>query len=252
VLEAVLFDMDGLLVDTEPLWLETETEVMARLGASWSEADQQALLGGSMDRTVSYLLQKAALPRGDDPPVDPPAKGGRPPFDGKGPSALPPAETVERWLTEGMLERVAAGRVIVRPGARELLAEVAAAGIAHALVTSSQRTFTEAVLASTGLRFPVMVTGDDVTAHKPDPQPYLLAARLLGVAPGNCVALEDSPNGVASATTAGCLVIAVPSLLPIQPAPGRVIIGSLSEVNLKGLGVPASGTGTPDCGRRRP
>lgn len=226
MLEAVLFDMDGLLVDTEPLWLETETEVMARLGAAWTEADQQALLGGSMDRTVRYLLARAERPA--------------------------PPEAVERWMNEGMLERVAAGRVIVQPGARELLAEVAAAGIAHALVTSSQRTFTEAVLASTGLRFPVMVTGDDVTAHKPDPQPYLLAARLLGVDPGRCVALEDSPNGVASATAAGCRVIAVPSLLPVQPAPGRVIVQSLSEVNLKGLGVPASGAGMPDNGRRRP
>jgi HAD superfamily hydrolase (TIGR01509 family) len=293
VLEAVLFDMDGLLVDTEPLWLETETEVMARLGASWTEADQQQLLGGSMDRTVAYLLARAALPPGAEPPVDtllpggyeptpqtpeqrgetplsPPSPGEpaqnagpraslrvhagqppRPPHPSASPK-LPSAETVERWMTEGMLERVAAGRVIVRPGARELLAEVAAAGIAHALVTSSQRPFTEAVLASTGMRFPVMVTGDDVTAHKPDPQPYLLAARLLGVAPGSCVALEDSPNGVASATAAGCLVIAVPSLLPIQPAPGRVIAQSLSEVNLKGLGLPASGAGMPDYGRRRP
>jgi HAD superfamily hydrolase (TIGR01509 family) len=221
-----LFDMDGLLVDTEPLWLETETEVMARLGASWSAADQEALLGGSMDRTVAYLLAKANRP------------------------ASP--EQVEQWMMGGMLERVAAGRVIVRPGARELLAEVAAAGVAHALVTSSEREFTEAVLASTGLRFPVVVTGDDVTAHKPDPQPYLLAARLLGVDPARCVALEDSPNGVASATAAGCRVIAVPSLLPIQPAPGRVIAQSLSEVNLKGLGLPASGAGMPDYGRRRP
>ena len=226
MLEGVLFDLDGLLVDTEPLWLETETEVMARLGAPWTEADQQQLLGGSMARTVAYLLARAKRPAS--------------------------AETVERWMAEGMLERVAAGRVHVRPGARELLAEVSDAGIAHALVTSSQREFAEAVLASTGLRFPVMVTGDDVTAHKPDPQPYLLAARLLGVSPGRCVALEDSPNGVASATAAGCLVIAVPSLLPIPPAPGRVIAHSLGEVNLKGLVIPASDAGMPDCGRRRP
>ena len=219
--------MDGLLVDTEPLWLETETEVMARLGgAAWTEADQQQLLGGSMERTVAHLLAKAKRP-------------------------VPP-ERVEQWMADGMLERVAAGRVIVRPGARELLAEVAAAAIAHALVTSSQRTFTEAVLASTGLRFPVVVTGDDVTAHKPDPQPYRLAARWLGVDPGRCVALEDSPNGVASATAAGCRVIAVPSLLPIEPAPGRVVVQSLSEVNLKRLGLPASGAGMPDYGRRRP
>ena len=204
--EAVLFDMDGLLVDTEPLWLETETEVMARLGAAWTEADQEALLGGSMDRTVAYLLARAKRPA--------------------------PPEAVERWMNAGMLERVAAGRVIVRPGARELLAEVAAAGIAHALVTSSQRAFTEAVLASTGLRFPVVVTGDDVSAHKPDPQPYLLAARLLGVAPGRCVALEDSPNGAASATAAGCRVVAVPSFCEIPAAPGRLVVGSLRDVSL--------------------
>jgi HAD superfamily hydrolase (TIGR01509 family) len=223
-----MFDMDGLLVDTEPLWLETETEVMARLGAPWTEADQQHLLGGSMDRTVAYLLQKAALPRGD------------------GRSSLPSAQAVEGWMVEGMLQRVAAGRVAVRPGARELLAQVTGAGLPCALVTSSQRAFTEAVLASTGLRFPVVVTGEDVTAHKPDPGPYLLAASLLGVDPARCVALEDSPNGVASAGAAGCLVVAVPSLVPIPPAPGRVIIKSLAEVTLEGLGLLASGAGMPD------
>ncbi|HTW05303.1 MAG TPA: HAD hydrolase-like protein, partial [Streptosporangiaceae bacterium] len=100
--------MDGLLVDTEPLWLETETDVMARLGAPWSPADQQALLGGSMARTVGYLLAKATRP-------------------------APPA-TVERWMMDGMLERVRAGRVTVRPGARELVAEVANAGLPYGMV----------------------------------------------------------------------------------------------------------------------
>jgi HAD superfamily hydrolase (TIGR01509 family) len=218
-----LFDMDGLLVDTEPLWLETETEVMARLGAPWTAQDQHALVGGSMARTVAYLLARARLASAD----------------------LPAPETVERWMMDGMLARVAAGRVIVAPGARELLREVAAAGVPHALVTSSQREITEAVLASTGLSFPVVVTGDDVTAHKPDPAPYLLAAGLLGADPARCVALEDSPNGVASAGAAGCLVIAVPSLLPIDPAPGRVIVRSLTQVTLEVLGLLASGAGMP-------
>jgi HAD superfamily hydrolase (TIGR01509 family) len=206
-LAAVLFDMDGLLVDTEPLWLETETEVMERLGAPWSEQDQRELLGGSMERTVSYLLARAARP-------------------------VPPA-VVARWMLEGMLERTRAGRVVIRPGARELLAEVAAAGVPHALVTSSQRPFAEAVLGATGLRFPVTVCGDDVAATKPAPDPYLLAAKLLDAAPGDCVALEDSPNGAASATAAGCRVIAVPSLLPIPPVPGRLVVArSLAEVSL--------------------
>jgi HAD superfamily hydrolase (TIGR01509 family) len=210
--------MDGLLVDTEPLWLETETEVMARLGASWSGEDQQALLGGSMAKTVAYLLSRATRPA--------------------------PAGQVARWMIEGMLARAAAGRVVLRPGARGLLAAVAAAGIPHALVTSSEREFADAVLASTGLAFPVVVTGDDVAAHKPDPEPYLLAARLLGVAAARCVAFEDSPNGVASAEGAGCLVIAVPSLLPVEPAPPRrMVIDSLLDINITKLGVLAGQAG---------
>jgi HAD superfamily hydrolase (TIGR01509 family) len=205
----VLFDMDGLLVDTEPLWFETEAEVMARLGAPWTEQDQEQLLGGSMDNTVGYLLARATRP-------------------------VPPAD-VARWMTEGMLRRAAEGRVIVRPGARELLNEVAATGIPYALVTGSQRPFTEAVLASTGFRFPVTVTGDDVARTKPDPEPYLLAAKLLDADPEQCVALEDSPNGVASATSAGCLVVAVPTLLPIPAAPRRLVVPSLSGVTLATL-----------------
>jgi len=208
-LEAVLFDMDGLLVDTEPLWFETEAEVMARLGAPWTKLDQEQLLGGSMDNTVGYLLARATRP-------------------------APPAD-VARWMTEGMLRRAAEGRVVVRPGARELLNEVAATGIPYALVTGSQRPFTEAVLASTGFRFPVTVTGDDVARTKPDPEPYLLAAKLLDADPEQCVALEDSPNGVASATSAGCLVVAVPTLLAIPPAPRRLVVPSLSGITLATL-----------------
>ena len=218
--DALLFDMDGLLVDTEPLWLETETEVMARLGAPWSEADQQQLLGGSMARTVAYLLARAPRP-------------------------APAPEVIASWMRAGMLERTAAGRVTVRPRARELLAAVLASGVPCALVTSSERVFAEAVLASTGFRFQVVVTGDDVTAHKPDPEPYLLAAKLLGADPARCVALEDSPSGVASAGTAGCLVVAVPSLLPIEPAPGRVVVESLTGVNMEVLRVLAAQAGIP-------
>lgn len=201
--------MDGLLVDTEPLWFETETEVMGRLGAPWTEEDQKQLLGGSMPRTVSYLLGKATRPTSP--------------------------ETVERWMMDGMLARAAAGRVAVMPGARELLAEVAAAGLPYALVTSSLRLLAEAVLAGAGLHFPVTVTGDDVPVTKPDPAPYLLAAKLLDVDPPQCVALEDSPNGTASATAAGCRVVAVPSFVDIPPAPGRLVVRSLAGLSLPAL-----------------
>ena len=201
---AVLFDMDGLLIDSEPLWLETETAIMARLGADWSGEDQKQLLGGSLARSVRSLLAKATRPAS-------------------------PAQ-VAHWLMSGITERVRRDGVPVQPGARELLAAVQAAGLPCALVTSSQRDFMQAVLASTGMRFDVLVCAEDVSATKPDPEPYLLAAKLLGVHPADCFALEDSPNGVASAEAAGCRVFAVPSLVPIPPAPGRTVVGSLRDL----------------------
>ncbi len=136
---------------------------------------------------------------------------------------------VGEWLMSGIAERVRQRGVPVQPGARELLAEVAAAGLPHALVTSSERRFMDAVLARTGMRFDALVCAEDVSVTKPDPEPYLLAAKLLGADPGRCFALEDSPNGVASAEAAGCRVIAVPSLIPIEPAPGRTVVRSLAR-----------------------
>jgi HAD superfamily hydrolase (TIGR01509 family) len=208
---AVLFDMDGLLIDSEPLWLAAETAVMERLGAGWTEADQQALLGGSLDRTVRHLLAKATRPQSP--------------------------RVVADWLMSGIEDRVRREGVPLQPGARELLAEVATAGLPHALVTSSERGFMDAVLASTGLRFDVTVCADDVSVTKPDPEPYLLAAKLLGVDPARCAALEDSPNGVASAEAAGCRVFAVPSLLSIPAAPGRTVVRSLRDLRVSADGV---------------
>jgi HAD superfamily hydrolase (TIGR01509 family) len=211
---AVLFDMDGLLVDSEPLWLEAETAVVVRLGGTasdWTEADQRHLLGGSLDRTVRYLLTKAAEP-------------------------VPP-EVIGDWLLSEIAGRVRDHGVPMRPGAIELLAAVAAAGLPRALVTSSQRRFMETVLASTDMRFDALVCADDVSATKPAPDPYLLAAKLLEVDPGCCVALEDSPNGVASAQAAGCRVIAVPSLLPIRQSAGRIVVRSLLDLRADRTGL---------------
>jgi HAD superfamily hydrolase (TIGR01509 family) len=205
-LQAVLFDMDGLIVDSEPLWFEVECAVMARLGGQWGEADQRALIGGSLPRTVSYLLDRAARP------------------------ASP--EQVGRWLVEGMTSLLTSRALTMLPGAGELLAEVRAAGVPHALVTSSERPIMDAVLTRLGVSFTATVCADDVTRGKPDPEPYLRAAWLLGADPRRCVALEDSPNGVASAEAAGCRTVAVPSLVPIEARPGRTVAASLSQVGL--------------------
>jgi HAD superfamily hydrolase (TIGR01509 family) len=205
-LQAVLFDMDGLLVDSEPLWFEVEREVMARLGGNWGEADQRALLGGSLRRSVSYLLARAARPASE--------------------------RDVARWLVDGMAGLLASRRPRVLPGACELFAEVSAAGIRHALVTSSERQIMDAVIGQLGLAFEATVCAADVRRGKPDPEPYLRAAALLGADPRQCVALEDSPNGVAAAEAAGCRLVVVPSLVPIAQRPGRVVVASLTEVDL--------------------
>jgi HAD superfamily hydrolase (TIGR01509 family) len=205
-LQAILFDMDGLLIDSEPLWFEVESEVMAHLGGQWSPADQRELVGGSLDRSVDYLLARA--------------------------TRAASREQVGRWMVDGMTALLRERGVPVLPGARELLAEVTGAGLPNALVTSAQRQIMEAAIPKIGMSFTATVCAEDVREGKPAPEPYLLAAELLGVRPDCCVALEDSPNGVASAQAAGCLVVAVPSLLPVPTRPGRVVASSLSQISL--------------------
>jgi HAD superfamily hydrolase (TIGR01509 family) len=206
-LAAVLFDMDGLLVDSEPLWFEAERAVAARLGAGWGEQDQQALIGGSLERTVSWLLARAAGP------------------------VLASHADVGRWLVGEMAGLILARGLPLQPGAARLLAGLTAAGVPRALVTASSRVIMQAVLEVTGLDFAVTVSGEDVRRTKPDPEPYLLAAARLGVPAPKCVVLEDSPTGVAAARAAGCPVIAVPSV-PVLPGPGVVTLESLTSVDL--------------------
>jgi HAD superfamily hydrolase (TIGR01509 family) len=207
--EAVFFDMDGLLVDTEKVWLAVETEVAEGLGGSWGPEHAEHLVGGSMAATAAYLVRATG--------------------------AAVSAEEVATRLRDGMLRRLAGG-VTPMPGAVELLEELRRAGVPVGLVTSSSRPIAGAVLAEIGRdRFDVVVTGDDVVHPKPDPEPYLTAARSLEVRPERCVVLEDSPNGVTAATAAGCRVVAVPSVLPVPAAPGRLVVSSLTEVGLDTL-----------------
>jgi len=208
-LQAVLFDMDGLLVDSEPLWFEVEQAVMSRLGGQWTPQDQQALVGGSLHRSVDYLLRRASRPASH--------------------------EQVAGWLVSGMADLLAEREAVAMPGAIDLLARLRAAGIPRVLVTSSERVIMDAVLASLArhdIEFDATVSGADVEHPKPHPEPYQRAAVLIGADPAHCVALEDSPNGVASALAAGCITIAVPSVAPVKPRPGLTIVPSLADVDL--------------------
>ncbi|HWF79694.1 MAG TPA: HAD family phosphatase [Streptosporangiaceae bacterium] len=214
-LQAVLFDMDGLLVDTEPLWFEVESSVMARLGGQWTAADQNALIGGSLHRSASYLIDRAT-----------------------GPSSAASKDEVASWLVGGMAAMLRSRGVAPLPGAAELVGEISAAGLPYALVTSSEQVIVDAVLEAVdqyGVAFDVIVSGADVRNPKPHPEPYQRAAALLGADPRCCVALEDSPNGVASAEAAGCVTVAVPGLVSITEQPGRLVVGSLADISLASL-----------------
>ena len=215
-LRAVLFDMDGLLVDSEPLWFEAERSVMARLGGPWTPADQLALIGGSLAHSVAYMRARAVRP------------------------AEP--EQIGRWLLDGMADLVARNGVRLMPGVAGLLAELAAAGIRCALVTSAQRQIMDAVIDSTGLTFAVTICAEDVRRGKPDPEPYLRAAALLGEAPARCVVLEDSPRGVAAAQAAGCPVIAVPSV-PLPAGLSVAVVPTLYGIDLAALRKAARASG---------
>lgn len=123
-----------------------------------------------------------------------------------------------------------------RPGARELLIEAREAGVPCVLVTMSWRRFADAVLAEAPDDvFVGAITGDEVSVGKPAPDPYLAAAALLGLDPADCVAIEDSPTGVASALAAGCRTVAVPHVVDVERRPGLTIWPSLSGRTLADL-----------------
>ncbi|MFB7274376.1 HAD family hydrolase [Streptomyces sp. NPDC056244] len=203
---AVLFDMDGTLVDTEVLWWESVEEVAAGLGHRLSAADAPQVVGRAVADTAAHLIRVAG--------------GGR-------------ADTVAAELAGSFFRRVEAGAPL-RPGARSLLAGLERAGVPFALVSASPRAVVDSVVAGSlaDAGFAFTLSADDTVRTKPHPDPYLAAAERLGVPPGACVAVEDSPDGTASAQAAGCAVLVVPSLLPVEPAPGRYFARSLEEVDL--------------------
>ncbi len=206
---AVLWDMDGLLVDTEPTWTIAEEELAARLGGTWSDALKAEVVGTRLEVAVPTILR----------------------WYGVEPLPTVVAET-SAWLLGRMVE-LFAGPIEVRPGARELLDLLAALDIPVALVSSSYRVLVDAVLRHGVGPFPVTVAGDEVVHGKPEPEPYLTASARLGVAPAHCVVLEDSPAGVASGLAAGCAVLAVPSVAGVAfpPRPRQRVLASLTEVD---------------------
>jgi HAD superfamily hydrolase (TIGR01509 family) len=204
---AVLFDMDGTLVDSEKLWDIGLHELARRYGARLSDAARLAMVGTDMPRTMELLVEDLR----------------RPDLDTVEASAWLSARVAELFVTD----------LTWRPGALALLRATRAAGVPTALVTSTARSLVEVALDTLGRdSFDVVVCGDEVPATKPDPEPYLIASRLLGVPIGRCVAIEDSRTGVASALAAGAAVLGVPSSGPIDPAEGLRLLDTLAGVDL--------------------
>jgi HAD superfamily hydrolase (TIGR01509 family) len=210
-LAAVLWDMDGLMVDTEPVWTVAEEELAARLGGTWSDQLKAAIAGTRLDVAVPLILEHYAH------------------------EATPAAVSeAADWLLRRMVELFAT-EVRVLPGVRELLEAVDAAGVPQALVSSSYRVLVESVLRHGFGPFATTLAGDEVRHGKPHPEPYLTAAARLGVDPRDCVVLEDSSAGVLSAEAAGCAAVAVPSVRGVSFVPGpRLAV----RQSLEGLALP--------------
>ncbi|NBE83932.1 HAD family hydrolase [Micromonospora rubida] len=204
----MLFDMDGTLVDSEKLWDVALRELATEYGGTLSAAARRAMIGISMADSMRILHEDLGQPH-RDPLVS------------------------AAWIDVRILELFRNG-LRWRPGALALLGAVRAAGVPTALVTSSVRPLVEVALDTLGRdSFDAVVCGDEVDATKPHPEPYLTAARLLGVPIARCVAIEDSPTGVASALAAGAAVLAVPAEVPIEPADGVHQLESLTEADLE-------------------
>ena len=203
---AVLWDMDGTLLDSEKLWDIPLYEAAERLGGQLSLPARQAMVGSNVPTTLDILFADVGVV----------------------PDADERADTA-RFIDKRMAE-IFAGPLPFQPGAADALALVDSLGLPTALVTSTERLLTELALDTLGRsHFDVVICGDEVNGlTKPHPEPYLRAARLLDVDPTLCLAIEDSPTGVQSATSAGCPTLVIPSEVPVPPGARRTFRRSLA------------------------
>lgn len=209
---AVLWDMDGTLIDTEPFWMAAEVELAQAWDAPWTHDDAAAMVGSPMSVAAAALRARGVGLADDE-------------------------------IRDFLNARVAAGveeRLPWQPGALALLEALRDAGVPQALVTSSYRVLGEPFARRAGF-FGAVVCGDDVTHAKPDPEPYLTAARLLGVDVEACVALEDSRSGVASALASGACTIGIEVVQPVAARPGLSRVATLEDVSLETIARVAAG-----------
>lgn len=211
---AVLWDLDGTLLDSEKLWDIPLYELTEKLGGELSTETRQAMVGTNVMATMRLIYTEAGI---TDPSPEQLADGAA-------------------WIDRRMAE-VFRQDLPWRPGAADALGTVHESGIPMALVTSTERGLAELALDTIGRSlFRVTICGDEVDGrNKPLPEPYLKAARLLGVSPTECVAIEDSPTGVTSAVAAGCTVLVIPCDVPVSRGERRVFRDTLEGLTVADL-----------------
>ena len=206
---AVLFDMDGTIIDSEPYWMASEQALAAEHNGNWTAKDGLDIIGMDLDESSKVIKERANIP-------------------------LEPDEIKNR-LTNDVQSKLA--KVVPwRPGAQELLLDLRRHNVKTALVTMALHRMAQQVVdAIPFAAFDVIVAGDDVTRGKPHPEAYEKAAALLGFETKNCIAFEDSITGLSSAESAGTYAIGIPNIIEIPVKPGRVIWPTLEGVTYKQL-----------------
>jgi len=207
--EAVFFDMDGLMVDSEPEWFLSEIEVTKPFGYTWLESDQIACLGGPLSKVGQYM------------------------FDRCGQQNSP--EYFTQTLIDTQVARMR-GNTPTMPGAVKLVRELQSHGVKTALVSASPRNIVDAVLDNLGHDlFPFSISSDDVLKTKPDPEAYLKAADMSESNISNCLVFEDSITGMSAAIASGAFLIAVPHLVSIEESARVRVIRSLEQLSFSKL-----------------
>ena len=207
--DSVFFDMDGLMIDSEPQWLLSESELTASYGYIWTLEDQIACLGGPLTRVGEYMHEKCNF-----------------------------AESPEFFTSQliNLQAEKMRGETPLMPGALEFVKDLQNNGVKTGLVSASPRIIVDAVLSNIGSElFPFSISSDDVVRTKPFPDAYLKAAEVTNSAISNCLIFEDSLTGVAAATSSGAWLIAVPHLVVVEESARVRSIKSLEQMSYSKL-----------------